>query len=531
MAITSNSVTATAGQTNIPITFPYIDATHIKASINGVATTSFSIVGSNVVLSSGATAGEIVKVYRQTPGRDETNKIMLVDFQDGSVLSESELDKACQQLLYLAQEADETGASSLPIDWDGNYTAQSKRIKDLSGDVSSDQDAATKAYVDSQAVYGGAASVPQKWLKTGADFSNTGSSGNQTLVLTSPTPLSDNDDLYVVYYKGAGQRPGTDFEITESGGAYTLTLKMGSETLSSGDIVTILNFGVARNFIKQPLKGEDGDAVALTVQRHTDGQAANLQEWVTEAATPVVLASVNEDGDAAFVDVTATGNAAITGTATVGSTLGVTGATTLTGGIAGNLNILTGALQVGGTSTLQIRQVVKATRSTSTTTINANKISHFAGIDITIQPTSSTSRLFFFGVHNIPAETGSGAPEEGRPLGLGIILNSGASDRAAGVIVPSDERTVADNYVKLDGTSSYIHWTSTVMVDSSPQPVTHSVVGAISSGSTSSRVYSFVLSSYFTAIGWDPTASSSSGGYITYEFEHQSADIYCIEIG
>jgi len=44
-------------------------------------------------------------------------------------------------------------------------------------------------------------------------------------------------------------------------------------------------------------------------------------------------------------------------------------------------------------------------------------------------------------------------------------------------------------------------------------------------------VYSFVLSSYFTDIGWDPTASSSSGGYITYEFEHQSADIYCIEIG
>jgi len=145
MPITYNIYTATASQTNFAIPFSYIDTTHIKVQINGTETSTFTVVGSNVVLDSGATVGDQVRLYRQTPGREASAKIMLVDFQDGSVLSEAELDKACQQLLFLAQEADETGASSLPVDWDGNYSAGAKRIKDLSTNVTADQDAATKA--------------------------------------------------------------------------------------------------------------------------------------------------------------------------------------------------------------------------------------------------------------------------------------------------------------------------------------------------------------------------------------------------
>ena len=87
MPITYNIITATASQTTFAITFPYIESTHVKVQINGVENSSFSISGSNVVLDSGAAAGEKVKLYRQTPGHDADNKIMLVDFQDGSVLS------------------------------------------------------------------------------------------------------------------------------------------------------------------------------------------------------------------------------------------------------------------------------------------------------------------------------------------------------------------------------------------------------------------------------------------------------------
>ena len=137
MPITYNVYSATAGQTAFVIPFLYLETSHVKVSINGVEHTNeadeplYTVnTGTNSVdLDSGATLGESVKVYRETPGRSETAKVLLVDFQDGSVLTEADLDKATLQLLYLAQEAEETGASSLPVDWDGNYDAGSKRIK------------------------------------------------------------------------------------------------------------------------------------------------------------------------------------------------------------------------------------------------------------------------------------------------------------------------------------------------------------------------------------------------------------------
>ena len=413
MPITYNIYTATASQTTFAITFPYIESTHVKVQINGVENSSFSISGSNVVLDSGAAAGEKVKLYRQTPGRDADNKIMLVDFQDGSVLSEAELDKACQQLLYLAQEADETGASSLPVDWDGNYTAGSKRIKDLSADVIGDQDAATKQYVDGQTLYGGTVTLPQSWAYLGSDsgWSSLGSN-NYQITLSSPTPNSANDDLYVVSINGLTQRPTTDFTVVESGGAFILKI-LGWTDKASSDVINIMNFGASRNWIDLPLKGASASDVALTVQRHTDGQSANLQEWVTEAATPVVLASVNEDGDASFVDVTATGNAAVTGTSTltgnttVGGTLGVTGASTLSGGVSGNLNLLTGSLQFAGTDMLRIRQIVTFTKeSTPGDSYSAGAVQ--AGMTCVFTPQSASSKLLFIGGVTIFSDSVSG---------------------------------------------------------------------------------------------------------------------------
>ena len=490
MAITYTNYTATASQTNFDISFPYIDSSHVKVKIDGVASSAFSIVGSNVVLSSGASAGQIVRVYRQTPGRDADNKLMLVDFQDGSVLSETDLDKACQQLLYLAQEADETGSSSLPVDFDGHYTAGEKRIKDLAASTS-DGDAATKFYVDGKALYGGAQSVPQTWAKVGSNL--TGTTGDCTIALTDPTPFSDNDDLYVVTYNGFTQRPGTDFTVTESGGSYTFTLKMGGETLASSDTVTIRNFGVARNWIKQPLKGDTSSDVALTVQRHTDGQSANLQEGVTEAATPVVLASVNEDGDASFVDVTATGNAAVTGTstltgnttvggtlgvtgastltgntavggtlgvtgaatmsstlgvtgaatlsstaavggaATLSSTLGVTGATTLSGGVSGNLNLLDGILQMAGTGVMTIRQITTATYDTtagSDHTITDTANYKIYGVSTTITPQSSSSHIIIIATPMAYGSVDNGDSSD-LDLNLKIALRTGSSTQNA----------------------------------------------------------------------------------------------------
>lgn len=156
MALSFNAYVATSGQTEFAFTFPVLSTDHVKVQLNGadIATYTVSLSPSpKITLTTGATAGSIVKVYRLTPGRsDAPNNVNLVNFVNGSVLSEEDLDKSNQQLLYLIQEAQDTGGGALPYDsaigsWNANYSGQTKKIFGISNPTNA-QDAATKAYVD-----------------------------------------------------------------------------------------------------------------------------------------------------------------------------------------------------------------------------------------------------------------------------------------------------------------------------------------------------------------------------------------------
>ena len=158
MALSYTSYTATSGQTDFAFSFPYLSTSHVKVQINGVDTTAYTVVTSpstKVVLNSGATAGQIVKVYRLTPGRSASpNNVNLVDFVNGSVLSEEDVDKNAKQLLYLIQESDDTGGGAMPYDptltaWNASVSGSSKKVVNVA-DPTNAQDAATKNYVDTQ---------------------------------------------------------------------------------------------------------------------------------------------------------------------------------------------------------------------------------------------------------------------------------------------------------------------------------------------------------------------------------------------
>ena len=146
MANTYVDYTATAGQTDFAFSFDYLEDEHVTVSIDGVATTDFTIVttpSTKIVLDTGATAGQVVRVARYS--QPDQN---LVDFVNGSVLTESELDRAYLHNRYLAEESAEQNDVSLRVKegaagWDG----LNKRLLNLANPVD-DQDAATKDYVD-----------------------------------------------------------------------------------------------------------------------------------------------------------------------------------------------------------------------------------------------------------------------------------------------------------------------------------------------------------------------------------------------
>lgn len=149
MAITFQDYTATASQTEFAFNFPYLEDEHVTVFVDGVQktlTTDFTIQTSpakKVILNTPATGGEVVRVRRiSAPAVD------LVDFVNGSVLTESELDRAYLHNRYLAEESSEQNDVSMrltagAVGWDG----LTKRILNIVDPVN-EQDVATKNYVD-----------------------------------------------------------------------------------------------------------------------------------------------------------------------------------------------------------------------------------------------------------------------------------------------------------------------------------------------------------------------------------------------
>jgi hypothetical protein len=278
MPTTYVDYTATAAQTDFAFSFEYLEDEHVTVEIDGVATTDFTIVttpSTKVVLDSGATAGQNVRIRRQSQ-RDTD----LVDFENGSVLTERELDRAYQHNRYLHEEIGELNDSSLQKvvgsdDWD----AKNQKLKNLT-DPADAQDAATKNYVDTNdalkvtkagdsmsgalamgsnkitglatptdtsdastkdyvdakvsQVSTGASSPPNKYVFTGTAGANT------TYSVTGAEV--NGDTAYDVSIDGAVQEPTTDFTVDPDTDTLTII-----PTLSGGEDIVVIErgFGVA----------------------------------------------------------------------------------------------------------------------------------------------------------------------------------------------------------------------------------------------------------------------------------------------
>ena len=234
MANTYVDYTATGGQTDFDFAFPYLEDEHIKVEINGAETTDFTIVATpstKVVLDSGATAGATVRVRRRSAPNQN-----LVDFVNGSVLTESELDLAYRHNRYLAEEIAELNDQSLQKEIGGTeWDALDLRIQNV-GTPTDTTDAVTKIYLDNKVaqVSSGATQPPLKWV-----FSAT-SGTNNTYTVTGAEVLGDT--AYEVSIDGLIKEPTVEYTVDPD----TDTLTIIPNMTGGEDIVVIQRgFGVA----------------------------------------------------------------------------------------------------------------------------------------------------------------------------------------------------------------------------------------------------------------------------------------------
>jgi len=144
--------------TSFAFPFPYLDDTHVVVQLDTVAlaggkfvdqtvTTHYTIQTSPsaaIIFVTAPATGDRIRIKR-----DSASDIALVDFENGSVLTEVELDRAYLHNLYLNEEIEEgSGKNTMTKDpVDGHYDADLAKIKNLA-DPTNPQDAVTKNYAD-----------------------------------------------------------------------------------------------------------------------------------------------------------------------------------------------------------------------------------------------------------------------------------------------------------------------------------------------------------------------------------------------
>ena len=221
----------------------WVNTGFIKVYVNDVLqTTGYTLINMTttpqVSFTTAPALNAVVRLQRET-ARSAGNLTLsaftsnVVDFNDGSVLTAGDLDKAIQGLVHVAQESNDSGSGALGLNvTETHWDAESKRVTNVADGVNI-QDAVTMAQLTTATLFGGATVVPQVWYFNG--------NGTATYTL-SPAPLATSSDMFLVEVGGVLQQPST-YTITASAIVFNGTF---ANTVG----ISVRNFGVSRNIVE-----------------------------------------------------------------------------------------------------------------------------------------------------------------------------------------------------------------------------------------------------------------------------------------
>jgi hypothetical protein len=358
-------VTYTAnGSTNqFAITFSYIDQSHVKVYIDNVADSSFTFVNSTTIQTSSTPSnGAVVKIDRDTP-----TDARLVDFADGSVISEADLDKSANQNFFIAQETNDTVADKLGKANDGIYDAGSTRIKNVANPTA-DQDAVTKNYLENT------------WLSTSDKANLTTVAGQSTEIgrLGTADAVADMNTL------------GTADVVADMNTLGTADVVADLNTLGTADVVSDMNtLATASNVTNMnTLASISSDITTAAGISSNITTVAGISSDVTAVAADAtdigaVAGKATEIGRLGTADAVA--DLAILGTADVVSDLN----TLATADIVADMNTLATADVVADMNTLATADIV-SDMNTLATASNVTNMDTVAGSIANVNTTAGS---------------------------------------------------------------------------------------------------------------------------------------------
>ena len=108
MAVTQNTYTGNGSTVLYSFTFPYLETTDIKVSVNGTVTTAYTLANATTIQFNTAPAnGAAIRIYRETD-----DSALSATFYPGSAIRSNDLNDNFTQNLYVTQESSNNAATA-----------------------------------------------------------------------------------------------------------------------------------------------------------------------------------------------------------------------------------------------------------------------------------------------------------------------------------------------------------------------------------------------------------------------------------
>ena len=233
MSFAINNYTGNGSTTTFSVTFPYITQSHVQVRLDNVLKTlgvDYTFPTSSTIQFTTAPTNGVNINFK----RSSNQSARLVDFQDGSTITESILDQDSNQMFFMSQEAIDSTAGVMALDGDNKWDATSRIIKNLASPVN-DNDAVNKAFITANlpainTVNTNIASV----ASVASNIGNVNSVASNSANINSAVSNATNINAVV------SNSTNINAVSTNSANINTVATNMGAVTTVANDIVKVV---------------------------------------------------------------------------------------------------------------------------------------------------------------------------------------------------------------------------------------------------------------------------------------------------
>ena len=280
MAYSYIRYTGNGTQTDFSFAFPYFSTSNISVTVDGVVAPFTWVNSSTVKITTAPASGAVIFIQRTTP-----KDITPVNFVDGSVLLEADLDTLALFSLYAAQESIDEANKAIKLNLTGNWEAQGNRISNIA-DPSSLQDAVTKNYFENvytpqldAKVVASAASAASAAGSASAAASSAASASTSAATATTKANESGSSAT-----SAAGSASAASISATSAAGSATTATTKASEASSSAGAAATSATGSAASAVISSTKASEAVVSAGTATTKASEASSSATTATTKAS-------------------------------------------------------------------------------------------------------------------------------------------------------------------------------------------------------------------------------------------------------